>query len=93
MKTETLNQAIQFAMTVPEVQKHIQSLEALPNRFKIYQVIATVTNYEESTIRVFLNFGERGNPNDYKEDALIDIKGNSPADFKVLQITPYELKP
>ena len=93
MKTETLNQAIQFALTVPEVQKHIQALEALPHRFKIYQVMATVANYEEHTIRIILNFSEKGNPNDYKEDALVDIQGTSPADFKVLHIIPYELKP
>jgi len=93
MKTETLNQAIQFVMNLTEVKKHIDDLEALPKRFMIYQVSATVRDYEENIIRVFLNFSEKANPNDYKEDALIDIQGSSLADFKVLHIIPYEIKP
>ncbi len=93
MKTETLAQAIQFAMNVPEVQRHIQALEKLPNRFKIHRIMATVTNEDENIIRVFINFNEKANPNDYKEDALIDIQGISPADFKVLNIIPFELNP
>jgi hypothetical protein len=93
MKTETLAQAIQFAMNVPEVQRHIIALEKLPDRFKIHRIMATVTDEAENIIRVFLNFSEKSNPNDYKEDALIDIQGTSPADFKVLDIIPFELKP
>ena len=93
MKTETLTQAIQFAINIPEVQKHVKALEALPHRFKIYQIMATVTDYEEMIIRIFLNFSEKSNPNEYKEDALIEIQGSSPTDFKVVRIIPYEMKP
>lgn len=93
MKTETLLQAIQFATNVPEVQRHIEALEKLPNRFKIYQITATVTNETEDIVRVFINFSEKSNPNTYKEDALIDVQGNSPDNFRVLDIIPFELKP
>ena len=93
MKTDTVGQAIQFALNLPEVQRHIKALESLPNRFKIYQVMATVRNYDENIIRVFLNFSEKSNPNEYKEDALIDLQGTSVSDFKVLNIIPFELKP
>lgn len=93
MKTETLTQAIQFAMNVPEVQRHIVALEKLPHRFKIHRIMATVTDEDTKTIRVLLNFSEKSNPNDYKEDALIDIQGNSPEDFKLLSIIPFEVNP
>jgi hypothetical protein len=88
-----LGEAIQFALNIQDVQKHIEALEAMPKRFKIYQIMATVRDYNENIIRVFLNFSEESNPNDYKEDVLIDIQGTSTADFKVLRIIPFELKP
>ena len=93
MNTETLGQAIQFALSIPEVQKHIKALEGLPHRFKIHRIMATVTNEEAAIARVFLNFSEKSNPNDYKEDALIDVQVSSPGDFKLLGIMPFELKP
>jgi len=90
MKTETLKQAIEYVLSNSKVQEYINKMENLPNQFVIAQISAGVTNYQKNIIRVFINFNERGNPNNFKEDAIIDIQGTAFGDFKIVGMLPYQ---
>jgi len=90
MKTETLKQAFEFVLGNPKVKEYIDKMESLPNQFVIAQISAGVTNYQKSIIRVFINFNERGNPNSFKEDAIIEVQGTSFTDFKIVGMLPYQ---
>lgn len=74
MKTETLQQAINYTLGNPQVQGYIAKMEAQPKRFVIVQIAATVANVSKNIIRIYINFNESGNPNGFKEDAIIDIR-------------------
>lgn len=88
MKTETIKQVIDYVLEAQVVKNHINTLEALPNRFVIFQICATVINHQKSIIRVFINFHEVDNPNTYKEDVIVDVQGTTYSDFKILGILP-----
>lgn len=91
MKTQTVKQAIDFVFGDPAVQQHINTLEALPYRFVIYQIAAEVWNYKTNTIRVFLNFHEQGNPNGYKEDLVVTIQGTALTNFRILGYEAHQV--
>ena len=93
IKTETLQQAIQFVLGTPEAKKYIDEMESSPDTFAIAQISASVIHYNKSIIRVFINFHEKGNPNNFKEDALIDVQGTHFGDFKVLNVVAYQSNP
>ena len=91
--TDSVRQAIEFALNEPKVKKQIQDLEAPPDKFIIYQVTSTVINYNQNIIRVIINFNEKGNPNSFKEDTLIDIQGTSFSNFKILNLIATQFNP
>jgi hypothetical protein len=93
MKAQALKEAIDFAMSIEEVKAHISALEAEPKRFMVSQITATVANLNMNIIRVFLNYWESGNPNLYKEDAIIDLQGTSITNFEILNIIAYQANP
>lgn len=93
MKTQTLMDAIRFIDAHEPTQKFIQGHESPPKSYEIYQISATVSNYEESIVRVLINFARRGNSKGTNEDVSIDIQGSCLSDFKILRITPVEFRP
>jgi hypothetical protein len=93
MKTQTLIDAIGFINTHEPTKAYIREYEAAPKNFEIYQISATVGNYEERIIRVLINFAKRGNAKGLNEDIFIDIQGTDLTDFKILKITPVEFRP
>ena len=93
MKAESLKQAIDFVLSAPKVKSYIQSMESLSNRFVIAEISTKVINYDKKIIRVFINFNEKGNPNNFKEDAIIDLQGTTLNDFKILNVNAYEVAP
>jgi hypothetical protein len=90
MRTETLKQAIEFILGAPRVQGYISKMESQPNQFVISKITAEVADYRKSIIRIHINFNERGNPNNFKEDVIIDVQGTTFGDFRVLGILPVE---
>jgi len=93
MKTQTLLDAIRFIDTHEPTKAYIQEHEAAPKNFEIYQISATVGNYEEGIIRVLINFAKRGNAKGLNEDVFIDLQGTDLNDFKITKITPVEFRP
>jgi hypothetical protein len=93
MKTQTLIDAIHFINTHEPIKAYIREHEAAPKNFEIYQISATVGNYEDRIVRVLINFAKRANVKGLNEDVFIDIKGNDLTDFKILKITPVEFRP
>ncbi|MGB5499051.1 MAG: hypothetical protein WBM77_09000 [Maribacter sp.] len=93
MKTQTLIDAINFINTHEPTKKYILEHEAAPKSFEIYQISATVGNYEDHIIRVLINFAKRANAKGLNEDVFIDIQGNDLTDFKILKVTPVEFRP
>lgn len=93
MKTETIQQAINFVLGTPQAQKYVNDLEAPPHNFEIFEISASVVNYRDSIIRVIINFNERGNPNNFKEDAVIDVQGTNFADFRILKLGSIQINP
>ena len=93
MKAQTLLDAISFINTHEPTKKYIQEYEAAPKNFEIYQISATVGNYEDSIVRILINFAKRANAKGLNEDVFIDIQGNDLTDFKILKITPVEFRP
>ena len=93
MKTQTLIDAIHFINTHEPTKAYIQEHEAAPKNFEIYQISATVGNYEDRIVRVLINFAKRGNAKGLNEDVFIDIQGNDLTDFKIIKITPVEFRP
>jgi hypothetical protein len=93
MKAETVQQAINFVLGTPRVQQYISELEAPPDNFVIFQISASVINYHDSIIRVLINFNERGNPNNFKEDAVIDVRGTNFSDFQILKLGSTQIDP
>jgi hypothetical protein len=93
MKTQTLIDAIGFINTHEPTKAYIQEHEAAPKNFEIYQISATVGNYEERIVRILINFAKRGNAKGLNEDIFIDIQGTDLTDFKILKITPVEFRP
>jgi hypothetical protein len=65
-------------------------MESQPNQFAISKIIAEVTDYQNSIIGITINFNERGNPNNFKEDVLITVQGTTFGNFKVLGTLPFE---
>ena len=90
MKTETLKQAIEYVLGNPKIQEYIAKMESLADQFVITQISAGVANYQKSIIRVFINFNERGNPNNFKEDAIVDVQGTTFENFKIVGMLPYQ---
>ncbi len=93
MKTQTLIDAIHFISTHEPTKAYIREHEAAPQNFEIYQISATVGNYEDRIVRVLINFAKRANVKGLNEDVFIDIQGNDLTDFKILKITPVEFRP
>jgi hypothetical protein len=93
MKTQTLIDAIYFINTHEPTKAYIQDHEAAPKNFEIYQISATVGNYEDLIVRVLINFAKRANAKGLNEDVFIDIQGTDQTDFKILKITPVEFRP
>ncbi len=93
MKTQTLIDAIHFINTHEPTKAYIQDHEAAPKNFEIYQISATVGNYEDLIVRVLINFAKRANAKGLNEDVFIDIQGTDQTDFKILKITPVEFRP
>ncbi len=93
MKTQTLIDAIGFINTHEPTRAYIREHEDAPKNFEIYQISATVGNYEEHIVRVLINFAKRGNAKGLNEDIFIDIQGNDQTDFKILKVTPVEFRP
>lgn len=89
--TETIRQSIEFALSEPRVSRQIQNLEATPARFIIHEVTATIINYQQNIIRVIINFNERGNPNNFREDTQMDIQGTEFSNFRILHLIAYEI--
>ena len=93
MKTQTLIDAIRFIDTHEPTKTYIQEHEAAPKYFEIYQISATVGDYEDRIVRVLINFAKRANAKGLNEDVFIDIQGNDLSDFKIIKITPVEFRP
>jgi hypothetical protein len=92
MKTETLHQAIDFVLGSPRCQQYINDLESAPDEYAIVQIGASVVDYQNSIVRVWINFKKRI-PDGKAEDALVDVQGTYFGDFRVLNITPVHLAP
>ena len=58
MKTQTLLDAIRFINAHEPTIKYIREYEAPPKNFEIYQISATVANYDDSIVRVLINFAK-----------------------------------
>ena len=93
MKTQTLLDAIRFIDSHEPTKAYIQEHEAAPKNFEIYQISATVGNYEDRIVRVLINFAKRANAKGLNEDIFIDIQGTNLSDFKILKVTPVEFRP
>ncbi len=93
MKTQSLVQAIEYVVNSSAAQKYIQEMEAPPPDIVIAQISATVINYIDSIIQVIINFRERNNPNDFNEDAVVDVRGTNLGDFKILHIQRVQKAP
>jgi len=93
LKTQTLQQAIDFVLGSSAAQKYVRELEAEPDKFVISSITATVVNYQKNIIRILINFNERGNPNNYKEDAMVDVQGTEFSNFKILNVVAYQSNP
>ena len=93
MKTQTLIDAIDFINTHEPTRAYIREHEAAPKNFVIYQISATVGNYEDLIVRVLINFAKRANAKGLNEDVFIDIQGTDQTDFKILKVTPVEFRP
>jgi hypothetical protein len=91
MKTETIKQAIDFVLGDPAVQSHIATLEAQPNRFVIYQIVAEVRDLHASIIRVVINFYESARPDFYKEDIIVELQGTTYRNFIIRKINQAQL--
>ncbi len=93
MKTQTLIDAIGFINSHEPTRAYIREHEAAPKNFEIYQISATVGNYEKRIVRVLINFAKRANAKGLNEDVFIDMQSNDQTDFKVLKVTPVEFRP
>jgi len=93
MKTQTLIDALHFINTRDPIKAYIRKHEATPKNFEIYQISATVGNYEDRIIRILINFAKKAHVKATNEDVFIDIQGNDQSDFKILKITPVEFRP
>jgi len=93
MKTQTLIDAIGFINSHEPTRAYIREHEAAPKNFEIYQISATVGNYEKRIVRVLINFAKRANAKGLNEDVFIDLQGNDQTDFKILKVTPVEFRP
>ena len=89
--TETIRQSIEFALSEPRVRQQIQNLEANPARFIIHGVTSTIISYQQNIIRVIINFNERGNPNNFREDTQMDIQGTEFSNFQILHLIANEI--
>ncbi len=92
MKAETIHQTIDFVLGTPKCQAYISSFESAPQDFAIYQIGANVLDYNQSIVRVYINFKER-TPTGQPEDVLVDVQGTYYGDFQVLKVIPTHLAP
>jgi len=93
MKTQTLQEAITFVLSIDKIATVIDKLEAQPNRFAISSIAAGVTDYQQSILRVVINFREKPTLVNIKEDIIIELQGSGLQNFKVLGIVGAELNP
>jgi hypothetical protein len=91
MKTETLSQAIEFALNIPNVKLGISRLEAHPERFIIQSLSAAVMDYHTSIIKVLVNFAEKPGNGNILEDAEVIIRGSDLTNFEVINIKGIEI--
>lgn len=93
MKTETIQQAINFVLGTPKAKEYIREMESAPSDFAIFQISCSVINYKDSIVRVIINFNERNNPNNFKEDAVIDVQGTNFENFRILKLGADQIEP
>lgn len=93
MKTETIQQAIDFVLGIPKVKEYIMEMEKPPHDFAIFQISGSVLDYSDSIVRIIINFNERNNPNNFKEDAVIDVQGTNFQDFRILRSGASQIRP
>jgi len=91
MKTETIKQAIDFALANAAVKNQIAALEAQPSRFMIYQVVAEVRDHRSGLIWVVINFYESARPDFYREDIIVELQGTSYDNFIIRRINQVQL--
>jgi hypothetical protein len=89
--TDTIRQSIEFALSEERIKRQIQRLEENPSRFIILEITSTVISYPQSIIRVIINFNERGNPNNFREDTQLDIQGTALSNFRILNLIANEI--
>ncbi len=93
MKTQTLQEAIAYVLSIDKIADVINKLETYPDRFAIASVAVGVTDYNQSIVRVVINFREKPTLVNIKEDVIIELQGTGLQNFKVLGIVGAELNP
>jgi len=93
MKTQTLQEAITYVLSIDTIANVINRMEAHPDRFLIASVAVGVMDYHQSILRVVINFREKPTLINIKEDVIIELQGTGLQNFKVLGIVGAELDP
>ncbi|MDB5250679.1 MAG: hypothetical protein JWQ40_5073 [Segetibacter sp.] len=90
MQTESLKQAIDYVLGLPQVQQRIALIESFQQgRFTIAQIGATVIP-NLKIIRVVINYFDKTNLNNLKEDTVCDLSGTDFSNFKVKLLAPFQ---
>lgn len=85
MKTQTLNDAITFALGTDNCKRYLAQYEKLPKEFEIYELRAKLLNPEMNTVRLLINLRDIYN-SQTEEDVVIDIKVKGAHDFEIIRV-------